>query len=102
MTKENPLIEQYNYWKPYQNAIEKLRENSPEMVEFSKLCFDTFETPAGKKLMEMLVERYLIPNLVPAGAPSYEIECVRINGFKEAYLLLREMHRQYYRQINKG
>lgn len=100
--KDNPLIANYNYWHPYQQSIDKLKENHPETIEFSKLAFDTFETVSGKKLMERLEQHYLIPSMVRAGAPDYANLCVYSHGFKEALLMLRDAVKQHHRRINEA
>lgn len=107
MTKKeegNPLIEQYNYWQPYQESIDKLKQSHPETVQFAKLCYQVFETDAGRKLMETLEQKYLIPTMVKVGCSGYETFSVYSNGFKDALLLLRNaviQHKLYINQ-NKG
>jgi hypothetical protein len=99
--KDNPLLQNYNYWHPYQQSIEKLKETHPETVEFSKLAFDTFETPAGRQLMAMLEQNYLIPSMVRAGSPDYGTHSIYANGFKDGLLMLRDAVKQHHRRINE-
>lgn len=89
MTEKNPLIEPYDYLKGYGPSLEKLK-NNPAAVEFDKLCFEVFEnTDAGKKLMELILERYLIPSLVHGDNKNYSDACVWAEGFKAAFRVLR-------------
>lgn len=100
MTDKNPLLDTYNYWYPYQRNVEKLKESSPEILEFAKLCFETFESAAGKKLMQLIVERYLLSPMVVVGSPQYDLLCVYAAGFREALLMLKNGSEQHLKYIN--
>lgn len=91
MTQErNPLIEPYDYAKGYGDSIEKLKDR-PELVEFDRLCFEIFiGTDSGKRLIELLLEKYIIPPIAHLNNPKYEIACVYGEGFKAALLMLRQ------------
>jgi hypothetical protein len=103
MTKtNNPLIDPPNYWAEYQQSIDKQNENNPEILELSKLCFETFETAPGKQLMVKLERDYLIPNLAQVGTPGYADLSVYFNGFKAALLMLRSAHNQHQRRISQS
>ena len=97
----NPLIDPPNYWASYQQSIDKLNENNPEILELSKLCFETFETAPGKKLMEKIEREFLIPVLARVGSPDYANLAIYFNGFKAALLMLRDAHNQHQRRINE-
>ena len=101
MTEKNPLIENYNYWAPYQQSIDKNKASHPETVQFAQLCHDTFETPAGRKLMEMIEKNYLIPAMVRVGAADYPTLSVYTNGFKDALLMLRSAVLTHQKLINQ-
>lgn len=102
---KNPFIEPQNYYEGYQKSVEELKKR-PEIVEFGRLCYEVFETyEPGKRLMELLLEKYVLPSIVNNNAPNYDIACVYAEGFKEAYrLLLRSVktHENYIRaETNK-
>lgn len=101
MTEKNPLIENYNYWAPYQQSIDKNKAAHPETVQFAKVCHDTFETPAGRKLMEMIEQKYLIPAMVMVGASDYATLSVYANGFKDGLLMLKAAVLAHQRLVNQ-
>ena len=80
----NPMIEPENYYEGYRESIEKLKQ-SPEFVEFDKLCHLVFNTPDGKHLMEELKRRYLIPALAAPNTGNYKTMVIYTEGFKDAF-----------------
>lgn len=88
MTKPNPYIDQPNYFEGYTKSIEGLK-NHPEFVEFDKLCYEVLElNESGKKLLELLRERYILPALVNISNPNYQVACIWGEGIKEAFRIL--------------
>lgn len=84
----NPFLEAENYFTPYQENIDKLK-NNPELIEFNKLCFELFEMNSqGKRFLEVAKEKYLIYALVPKGTSTYPIDVLWQEGFKDAFRLL--------------
>lgn len=89
-TEKNPLIEPYDYYKGYRESIDRLKE-MPELVEFDKLCYEVFcHSESGRKLMEQIIDRYLMPAIVQNDNPQYQTACVWAEGFKAAFRLLRQ------------
>lgn len=85
----NPYIEPENYFSPYQESLDKLKDN-PEALALDKLCYLTFVSSAhGKKLLELFEERYIMPSLVPVGSPDYASLVTFYEGFKEAFRLIK-------------
>lgn len=84
MTEQiNPFLEQENYFKGYEKSIEELK-NNPQVIEFDKLCFELFDrNPQGKKFLEIVTERYLIPAIAKSGTPTYQLDVLWAEGFKE-------------------
>jgi len=95
---KNPYIEPYNHFEGYNEQIAKLR-NRPEILSFQKLCYDLFEaTEAGKRFMEYVTENFIIPDKAKLGSPTFQVDIIWWDGFKEAYRLLRKSvinHKQY-------
>ncbi len=87
--EENPFVAPYDYYDGYRESIEKLK-NQPELIEFDKLCYEVFaHSEAGKKLMEQIIDKYVLPSLINNNNPKYETACVWAEGFKDAFRLLR-------------
>lgn len=81
----NPLIEPQNPWKGYEEKIKNLR-NLPEVIQFDRMCFELFEAnELGKKFMELVKERYLMPKLADPAHPQYENLLIFFDGFKDAW-----------------
>ena len=85
---KNPYIEPENYFEGYQDSIDKLKD-SPEFVQFDKLCHMVFNSPDGKHLMKEIEKRYLIPALANPSNPNFESLLIWTDGFKEAFRVLR-------------
>lgn len=87
MTK-NPYIEPENPYQQYNESIQKLK-NNPEVIEFDKLCYELFgESVQGKKFIEVIKNRYLIPTLTNRNDTNFANTCIYVEGFREAFRLL--------------
>lgn len=74
----NPYIEPQNYYEDY-----KVSQTS-DNIALDELCWNVFNTEDGKKLLEILKERFLI---MPTPGPvneSYPNMCVYYEGYREA------------------
>lgn len=95
---QNPYIKPYDHFAGYNEQIEKLK-NRPELLSFSKLCFELFEVnETGKKFMQYVEETYLIPGMAKRGAPTYQIDTIWAEGFKDAFRLIKQSiiaHKNY-------
>lgn len=81
--EKNPFLEPENYWNSYQKNIEDLK-NRPEVIEFDKLCYELFEmNTQGKRFLEIVKERYIIPSLAKPGTATYQVDVIWGEGFKE-------------------
>lgn len=96
---KNPYIQPHDYFKGYNESIEKLK-NDPTRIEMDKLCYALFhEHELGKKFMELVEERYLMPALAQVGTPDYATRCIWAEGFKEAFRLLKNSVKQHKQRI---
>ena len=85
MNARNPILEAENYWEGYQKNIEALK-NDPKIIAFDKLCYELFEgSKTGKAFIELVKERYLLPSLVSKGNPTYQVDVLWQEGFKDAW-----------------
>ena len=83
MEQQNPFLQQENFFAGYQKSIDELK-NNPQVIEFDKLCFELFEgSELGKRFLELVKERYLVPALAKPGTPTYQLDVMWSEGFKE-------------------
>lgn len=70
-----------------ENFYEQYQTQQPEQqgVQLDELCWNVFNTDAGKELMKIIKERFLV---MPAPGPvgkDYPQMCVFYEGFREAF-----------------
>lgn len=100
--ENNPLLQQENFFQGYADKIEELK-NQPEIIEFDKLTFEIFEmTEAGRKWMQIVTENYLIPGLAKPGTPTYQIDVMWWDGFKEFGRTIRNAIKSHQQRIIAG
>ena len=99
--QHNPLLEQENYFKPYEKSMTDLR-NQPEALLFDKLCYELFEaSETGRKFIEHITQRFLINSQVGRGSPTYMQDVVWQEGFRDAYRMIIN-HIQSHKQRMKA
>lgn len=96
--KVNPFLEQENYYEGYQASINKLK-NNPEIVEIEKLCYLVFRTEDGKKLIDEITERYIIPGFVNPVVPHASNAALFYEGFKEAFRMIKNSIKSHEQRI---
>jgi len=102
MEQNNPFLEQENFFSGYQKSIDELK-NNPQIIEFDKLCFELFESNAqGKRFLELVKERYLVPALVKSGTATYQLDVLWAEGFKEFGRMLLGSVRSHQQRILAG
>jgi hypothetical protein len=100
MQERNPLIEPENYFEGYKKSIEALKHH-PEIIEFDKLCYELFENqPAGKTWIKLVTEKYLLPTLVSRGNPTYQIDLLWQEGFKDFIRMVFNCVTSHKQRIN--
>ncbi len=102
---ENPLLQPEDYTAGYNESIAALK-NNPELISFDKLCYELFEmNEMGKKFMQIVHDRYLIPAIVNRGENNYQLMVIWADGFKDfARLLIQSVlsHKQRIQaEVNK-
>jgi hypothetical protein len=81
--ENNPLLQPEDYTAQYRKNIEQMR-NNPDVVEWDRLCHELFEmNPQGKRWLELVTQKYLIPALARPGTPTYQLDIMFWDGFKE-------------------
>lgn len=85
---KNFLIEPYDYWKQYNESIEKLK-NDPANIAFDKMCYEVFEHPEmGRKFLEYITNRYLLAPSGTRASATYQIDVLWGEGFKDAFRMI--------------
>lgn len=81
--EKNPFLQQENYFEPYNESVENLK-NNPKILELDKVCYELFESQElGRKFMEIVQERFLLPALASRGSATYQIDVLWQEGFKD-------------------
>jgi hypothetical protein len=102
MEERNPILEPENYFAGYDEKIEDLR-NQPHIVEFDKLCFELFDrNEQGKRFLELCKERYLIHPMSDKNRPSFTIDLIYDEGFKNFIRMLITHVRSHEQRIAAG
>ncbi len=102
MEDRNPLLEPEDYFSGYRDSIEALK-NNPELIEFDKLCFELFsQNEQGKRFLELVTQRYLIPALAKPGTATYQLDVMWAEGFKDFARMLVSSVRSHQQRIMAG
>lgn len=95
----NPYLQPENYFEGYQKKIEELKQR-PDLVQLDMLCYLVFSTDDGKKLLNELTERYLLPGFVNPGLPDPGQAALYYEGFKEGFRLIRGSIKAHEQRID--
>lgn len=102
MEEKNYILEPENYAEGYQKSIEELK-NQPHIIEFDKLCFELFDrNEQGKKFLELCTERYLIHPMSDKNKPSFPMDLIYDEGFKNFIRMLISHVRSHQQRIMAG
>ncbi len=86
--EHNPFLEQENYFAAYQQNIDNLK-NNPEVIAFDKLCYEVFEhQESGRLFLEEIRRRFFMRSMVSKGAPTYQIDVLWQEGFRDAWMMV--------------
>jgi len=100
--KDNPLLKQEDYLSGYRESIENLK-NKPELVQFDKFCYELFHmNEMGRKFMELVEERYLIPSMINREANNYQLMVIWADGFKDAFRMIKQNIMSHEQRIKAG
>lgn len=101
--ENNPYIQPEDYFAGYRQKIEALKKNNPEILEFDKICYELFyQNTQGKRFLEIIQERYLIPGLVGRDSPNYPYMAIWADGFKDAFRMLLNSVNAHEQRIKHG
>ncbi len=85
---DNPYIASTNYMAGYQDSIDKIKEDK-NVIDVERLCFETFVAcKSGKKLINVLTERYINAATPAQLGPNYADACIYFEGFSGALRML--------------
>lgn len=96
--ENNPFLQQENYNEGYNASIENFK-NRPDIVAFDRLTFEVFETEQGKKWMEMVMEKYVIPPMADRNGKDFPTQAVWGEGFKDFPRMIRLMILSHQQRI---
>jgi hypothetical protein len=98
----NPLLEPENYFEAYNKNIDKLK-NDPLVVAFDKLCYEVFEaTEMGREFLKFATNRFLIGSQVTKGNPTYQVDVIWQEGFRDAYRMIMNHVQSHKQRIQAG
>ena len=98
----NPFLEQENYFKGYNESIEKLK-NDPRVVEFDKFCYEVFESyELGRKFLEFAKDRFIVNSQIQRGTSSYPTDAIWQEGFRDAYRIIINSVNSHKQRIEAG
>lgn len=98
----NPLLQPEDHFAGYNQSIDELK-NSPEAIELEKLCYDVLEHyEPGKKLMQIMKDRYLTKAFADRNDPHYERITTWGEGFKEVFRMFHALVISHKQRIKAG
>jgi hypothetical protein len=98
----NPFMEPEDYLAGYKENIDKLK-NQPESIAFDKLCYEVFEAQEiGKKFLEFATNRFLIHSQIAKGNPTYQLDVIWQEGFRDAYRMIINHVQSHKQRIEAG
>lgn len=96
--ENNPFLQVPN---PFEEVQTSQNAASREALEFQKLCWTVFHVePSGKRLMELLKERYLLRPLFSPDHPQGQNQAMFWEGFREAIRSFHNYGLQHQLYIN--
>lgn len=101
LPENNPLLQPEDYMAGYKDSVESLK-NNPHLIALDKLCYEVFKSESGKKLMELIEQRYLIPSMVAREAANYQLMIIWADGFKDAFRLIKQSIISHEQRIKAG
>lgn len=99
--KDNPLLQPEDFTAGYKESMENLK-NNPELIAFDKLTYELFSSELGKRWMEVVVDRYLIPPMADRNSPNFPNSAVWGEGFKDFPRMLRMCILSHSQRIKAG
>lgn len=97
----NPHISIPDPFKDYQKSLEELAKLDPTIHEFSRICYELFYmNQDGKKLWEILKDRYLLQSLVNPTLPGADLNAIYWTGFTDLIKLFNQQALQHKQRIN--
>lgn len=99
--KDNPLLQPEDFLSGYNDSVEQLK-NRPELISFERLSYEVFATEQGKKFMELIEQRYLIPSMVNRESANYQLMVIWADGFKDAFRMIKQSILSHDQRIQAG
>ena len=99
--KDNPLLQPEDFLAGYKDSVESLK-NRPELIAFDKLTYEVFASEQGKKWIELVKERYLLPSMVAREAANYQLMVIWADGFKDFGRMILQQIMSHEQRIQAG
>jgi len=99
--KDNPFLQQEDYSAGYKQSVEDLK-NHPEVLAFDKLNYELFSSELGKKWIEVIKDKYLIPSHLDKGSPTYKTLVIWADGFKDFPRMILQHIMSHEQRIKAG
>lgn len=97
----NPHITIPNPFEDYQKSLEQMNVMFPELQEISRICYEFFlMSHDGKKLWELLEDKYIMGNNVNPMLPNSEIIAMYWTGFTDCLKFLRQQGLAHKQRVN--
>lgn len=97
--RTNPFLEQEDYFEGYAKKMEELKTR-PDLVELDKLCYLVFKSEDGKKLLNVIQDRYLLPGFINPNNANAAQAGLYYEGFKEAFRMIIGSVRAHQQRID--
>lgn len=88
-----------NPYEQYNKSIEDLK-NNPELVEFDKLVFEVFKSDAGKKLLQIMVDRYLMQTITHPTHSTYQNVVIYQEGWRDFIRMIKNSIHAHKQRID--
>ena len=86
----NPHIQIPNPYEAYNESMDNLAKENPELLEIGRLCYEIFlMNEDGKRLFEVLQERFLFSTLTNPLAPSASNCAIYWSGYTDCIKFFR-------------
>lgn len=97
--ENNEYLKQEDYLAPYNESIKKLKEQNPGEFDFDKLTYAVLSTPDGRRWLDELIERFLIPAYIHPNSPDLGDKAIYFEGYKQAFRFIRDSYKSHESRI---
>src|SRR4051812_17342544 len=97
----NPYSTLENPFDARQKNLDAMTAMYPELQEIGRICYELFMlNKDGKKLWELLADKYLFNSLVDIQAPGPEMRSLYWSGFTDCLKFFKAQAKQHKQRID--